>query len=148
MMFGQNRQQLRQFYHNVWQKQADKLPLSALEAAVTQVINEHPEYHAIFNSNASLEQEYFVEQGQTNPFLHMGLHISLHEQISTDRPAGIRTLYQQLKAQYVDAHTTEHNMMECLTESLWLAQRNNQPPSESDYLMALQKRLLNKINGK
>lgn len=144
MMFGQNRQQLRQFYHDVWQKQTDKQPLSALEATVTQVINEHPEYHTIFNSDASLEQEYFVEQGQTNPFLHMGLHISLHEQISTDRPAGIRALYQQLLAKYGDAHTTEHHMMECLTESLWLAQRNNQPPSESDYLLALQKQLLDK----
>jgi hypothetical protein len=144
MMFGQNRQQLRQFYHDVWQKKTDKQSLSALEATVIQVVNEHPEYHAIFNSDASLEQEYFVEQGQTNPFLHMGLHISLHEQISTDRPAGIRALYQQLKAKYGDAHTTEHNMMECLTESLWLAQRNNQPPSESDYLLALQKQLLDK----
>ncbi len=142
MMFGQNRQQLRQFYHDVWQKQTDKKPLSALEATVGQVINEHPEYQSIFNSDASLEQEYFVEQGQTNPFLHMSLHISLHEQISTDRPTGIRVLYQQLKAKYGDAHTTEHHMMECLTESLWLAQRNNLPPSESDYLAALQKQVL------
>lgn len=142
MMFGQNRQQLRQFYHDVWQKQTEKQSLSALEATVAQVINEHPEYQAIFNSDASLEQEYFVEQGQTNPFLHMGLHISLHEQISTDRPTGIRALYQQLKAKYGDAHTAEHHMMECLTESLWLAQRNNQPPSESEYLAALQKQLL------
>ncbi len=142
MMFGQNRQQLRQFYHDVWQKQSANESLSALESTVAQVINEHPEYHAIFNGDASLEQEYFVEQGQTNPFLHMGLHISLHEQISTDRPAGIRVLYQQLKVKYGDAHTSEHHMMECLTESLWLAQRNNQPPSESDYLAALQKQLL------
>ena len=52
----------------------------------------HPEYHHIFKSNASLEQEYFVEQGQTNPYLHMSLHMSLHEQISTDRPAGIKAL--------------------------------------------------------
>jgi len=142
MMFGQNRQQLRQFYHDVWRKQTEKQSLSALEATVAQVINEHPEYQAIFNSDASLEQEYFVEHGQTNPFLHMGLHISLHEQISTDRPMGIRVIYQQLQAKYGDAHTTEHHMMECLTESLWLAQRNNQPPSESDYLVALQKHLL------
>lgn len=142
MMFGQNRQQLRQFYHEAWQKQIAKQPLSALEAIVAQVINEHPEYHAIFNSDSSLEQEYFVEQGQTNPFLHMGLHISLHEQISTDRPAGIRDLYQQLKVKYGDVHTAEHHMMECLTESLWLAQRNNQPPSEADYLATLQRLLL------
>ena len=98
MMFGQNRQQLRQFYHDVWQKQQNKDVLSALETTVAQVINEHPEYHQIFNSDASLEHEYFVEQGQTNPFLHMGLHISLHEQLSTDRPLGIRQLYQKIQA--------------------------------------------------
>ncbi len=137
-MFGQNRQQLRQMYHDVWKKQQASEALSALESMVAQVISEHPEYHKIFNNEASLQQEYFVEDGQTNPFLHMGLHISLHEQISTDRPAGIRTLYQQLQAKFANAHETEHHMMECLTESLWLAQRNNQAPSESAYLDALQ----------
>ena len=140
-MFGQNRQQLRQFYHQVWQKQLANEPLDALEAMIAQVISEHPEYQKIFNSDASLEQEYFVEDGDTNPFLHMGLHISLHEQISTDRPVGIRDLYQQLQAKFGTAHDTEHQMMECLTESLWLAQRHNQPPSEADYLIALQKLL-------
>jgi len=140
-MFGQNRQQLRQMYHDVWQKNQANEPLSALESMLAQVISEHPEYHKIFNNEASLEQEYFVEDGQTNPFLHMGLHISLHEQISTDRPTGIRKTYQKLQTKFGDTHETEHRMMECLTESLWLAQRNNLPPSESDYLAALQKLL-------
>ena len=143
-MFGQNRQQLRQFYHDAWQKKQANQSLSALESVIAQVISEHPEYHKIFNSDASLEQEYFVEDGQTNPFLHMGLHISLHEQISTDRPQGIRDLYQQLQVKFANAHDAEHQMMECLTESLWLAQRNNQPPSESAYLQAIQQLLLDK----
>lgn len=143
-MFGQNRQQLRQYYHDVWQKKLSQQTLNALETSIAQVINEHPEYHKIFASEASLEQDYFVEDGQTNPFLHMSLHLSLHEQISTDRPAGIRDLYQQLQAKFNDAHETEHQMMECLTESLWLAQRNNQAPSEADYLLALQKLLTDK----
>ncbi len=140
-MFGQNRQQLRQMYHDVWNKKQANESLSALESMVAQVITEHPEYHNVFNNEASLEQEYFVEDGQTNPFLHMGLHISLHEQISTNRPAGIRTVYQQLQAKFGTAHDTEHQMMECLTESLWIAQRNNQAPSESDYLIELQRLL-------
>ena len=67
----------------------------------------------------------------------MGLHISLHEQISTDRPPGIRAIYSQLQVKYSNAHETEHEMMECLTESLWLAQKNNLPPSEENYLAAL-----------
>jgi len=89
-MFGQNRQQLRQFYHDVWNKKREQQTLNALETTIAQVIDNHPEYHKIFASDASLAKEYFVEDGQTNPFLHMGLHLSLHEQISTDRPAGIR----------------------------------------------------------
>ena len=136
-MFGQNRQQLRQYYHDVWHKKNQNMALSDLEKVIAHVITEHPEYHAIFANTSSLEQEYFVENGQTNPFLHMGLHISLHEQISTDRPAGIRTIYQELQKKFSDAHETEHQMMECLTESLWLAQRNNTAPSEQDYLIAL-----------
>ncbi len=140
-MFGQNRQQLRQMYHDVWQKSQAKESLSSLESMIAQVISEHSEYHKIFNNDASLEQEYFVEDGQTNPFLHMGLHISLHEQISTDRPAGIRTVYQQLQAKFGNAHDIEHQMMECLTESLWIAQRNNQAPAEADYLISLKKLL-------
>lgn len=137
-MFGQNRQQLRQFYHDVWKKKINNFPLNDLEKIIAQIISLHPEYHFIFDSDASLDRDYLVEDGQTNPFLHMGLHISLHEQISTDRPAGIRTIYQELLHHYGDAHTTEHHMMECLTESLWLAQRNNTAPSETDYLVALQ----------
>ena len=140
-MFGQNRQQLRQFYHDVWQKKSNNLVLNALETSIAQVIEAHPEYHSIFQSDASLEQDYFVEDGQTNPFLHMGLHISLHEQISTNRPDGIREIYQQLLHKFGDAHAAEHQMMECLTESLWLAQRNNTAPSEADYLDALKQLL-------
>ncbi len=140
-MFGQNRQQLRQYYHDIWQKKQANQPLSALETIIAQVIDQHPEYHVIFTNDSHLEQEYFVENGQSNPYLHMGLHISLHEQISTDRPRGIRALYPQLQAKFGTAHDTEHEMMECLTESLWLAQRHNQAPSEADYLQALQRLL-------
>jgi len=137
-MFGQNREQLRQFYHDIWQKMQQNTAMSALENQVAQVIAEHPEYHTIFNQD-QIDKDFSVEEGQTNPYLHMGLHISLHEQIGTNRPAGIRDLYQQLQTQYASAHEAEHQMMECLTESLWLAQRNNQPPSEAAYLEALRR---------
>ena len=97
----------------------------------------HPEYHSLLKSSASLEQEYFVENGQTNPYLHMGLHVSLHEQIQIDRPVGVRSLYPKLIAKYGSEHDAEHQMMECLTESLWQAQRTQTEPSGQDYLNAL-----------
>jgi hypothetical protein len=137
-MFGQDRQKLRQIYHNVWLKMQSEQPLTALERNIAQIISMHPEYHKILDQPERIEQDFFVESGETNPYLHMGLHIALHEQISTDRPAGIRQLYQQLLKQYGDTHRCEHEMMECLTESLWQAQRAQQAPSESAYLSALQ----------
>ena len=141
-MYG-NRQQMRQFYHDVWQKMQTPQSLTSLEQIVAQVIQLHPEYHKLLGKDATLEQEFFVENGQTNPYLHMGLHISLHEQISTDRPAGIQAVYQQLIEKFGSAHEAEHQMMECLAESLWQAQRSQSQPSEQDYLDAL-KALLSK----
>jgi len=136
-MFGQNRQQLRQFFFDVWSKMQKGETLSGLEQVLAQIISIHPEYHTLLQQPDRLDQDFSVEAGQSNPFLHMALHISLHEQISTDRPAGIRVLYQQLLTRYAAAHDCEHAMMECLAEVLWQAQSEGQPPSDSDYLQAL-----------
>lgn len=115
--------------------------LTGMEQVVAQVIDMHPEYHHIFSNTDNVDQDFPVEAGQSNPFLHMGLHISLHEQLATDRPAGIRDLYQQLRIKIGDHHRCEHEMMDCLAESLWQAQRAGHAPSEQDYLLALRRLL-------
>lgn len=137
-MFGQDRDTLRQYYHQVWQKWQQQQPLSALEKQIAIVIQEHPEYHAALADDRHQQQEYFVENGQSNPYLHMGMHLAIREQISTDRPAGIATIYRQLLQKYNgDQLATEHQMMECLAESIWQAQRSQQIPDEAAYLQAL-----------
>ncbi|HET8807771.1 MAG TPA: DUF1841 family protein [Methylophaga sp.] len=137
-MFGQDRDTLRQYYHQVWQKWQQQQPLSALEKQIAVVIQEHPEYHAAFADNEHIQQEFFVENGQSNPYLHMGLHLAIREQVATNRPVGINDIYQQLlKKHNGEQLTTEHMMMECLAESIWQAQRSQQMPDEAAYLQAL-----------
>ncbi|MGB1010203.1 MAG: DUF1841 family protein, partial [Thiolinea sp.] len=98
---------------------------------------EHPEYHPLLqDEDKALGREYAPEGGETNPFLHMSLHIGLQEQVVTDRPAGIREVYQQLIARY-GVHDAEHRMMQYLIESLWLAQRNQSEPDEKVYMDGL-----------
>jgi hypothetical protein len=138
-IFSQNRDALRQQYHDVWQKMQSGQILTALEQMIADVITLHPEYHSLLSSPIQSGQEYFVENGQTNPYLHMGLHIAVHEQLSINRPAGIVQAYQQLSAKTGDAHTTEHLMVDCLAEQLWLAQQQQQPPSETAYLRSVQR---------
>lgn len=141
MLYPQDRNQLRNFYREAWRKQREKLPVEPLEALVADVIAMHPEYHAMLEKTDDLDQDYLPENGQTNPFLHMGMHIALREQFSTNRPSGIAGIYQQLLIKLGDTHEAEHLMMECLAETLWQAQQANRNPDDQFYLECLRKAL-------
>jgi Domain of unknown function (DUF1841) len=142
MLFGQSRDELRQVYFKTWKKYQDHLPLEPLEKIIAEVIVRHPEYHPLLqDQDSTLTRDYLPEAGESNPFLHMGMHIGIHEQLTTDRPAGIRSLYQQLLRRHQDAHAVEHMIMECLAEMIWQAQRNKVAPDEVNYLACLQKRV-------
>lgn len=141
MFYGQNAAETRQFFFISWAKYKQKKPLTPLEQQLVTVILEHPEYHALLNSTTpNLEQTYFPELGETNPFLHMGLHLAIREQVATNRPTGIQPIFKQLiKTQ--DPLLTEHDMMTCLAECLWQAQRQQTMPDETAYLHACQQLL-------
>ncbi|MDH3633410.1 MAG: DUF1841 family protein [Gammaproteobacteria bacterium] len=135
----QSRDEVRQVYLDVWQKMQRQELLEPMQAMIAEVIEIHPEYHALLEVDDEIKQQEFTpDQGQTNPFLHMGMHIALREQTTIDRPPGIRAIHQKLLSNK-GQHQAEHAMMECLGQALWNAQRNNQEPDESAYLDCLQK---------
>ena len=138
MFYGDTIQETRQMFFSSWEKYQQKKPLTPLENEVVQVILAHPEYHkAVENQNKFQQQTYYPELGETNPFLHMGLHLGIREQITTDRPVGISAIYQLLLKKYADPLAVEHLMMEQLAECLWRSQRDNLPPDEQYYLTTL-----------
>lgn len=135
---GQSRDQLRQMYRDVWRKFQASQPLEPLEKQIAAVISEHPEYIAWLESgDEALQQNFTPEAGRENPFLHMGLHLAIREQVATNRPAGITAIHQKLSQRLGDVHQAEHKMLEALGETLWEAQRNNLPPDEQAYLQRL-----------
>ena len=114
--------------------------MEPLEMVIAAIIERHPEYHTLFeNETAELDRDYTPEMGQTNPFLHMAMHISIQEQLSTKRPPGIEQIFASLLRKHNDAHETEHLMMECLGKMLWEAQSQNKMPDDKDYLDCLNK---------
>ncbi|MEL6301048.1 MAG: DUF1841 family protein [Pseudomonadota bacterium] len=135
MLFGSDRGELRQMYVQAWRLAKAGQPMSALEQQIAAVITDHPEYHGMLE--ADVDRDFTVEGGQSNPFLHMGLHLAIREQVSTNRPPGIRDVYQQMLEKHGEAHAAEHVMSECLAESLWEAQRDNVLPDEFRYLEKL-----------
>ena len=132
---NQSRDQLRRVYIEAWRKRREGLPIEPLEAQVADVIALHPEYHAALErGDDALDRDYTPESGQSNPFLHMGLHLAVRDQIATDRPAGIRKAFQSVAARLGSEHAAEHRIIECLAEAMWEAQRSGRPPDEAAYL--------------
>lgn len=121
-----------------WDKYQHKKPLTPLENEIVQVILVHPEYHKILEQSSQYQEHtYYPDLGEANPFLHMGLHLAVREQIGTDRPTGIQSIFNKLVKKYNDPLAVEHLIMDQLAECLWLSQKNNLPPDEQHYLEAL-----------
>ncbi|HEU4483914.1 MAG TPA: DUF1841 family protein [Povalibacter sp.] len=131
---SQSRDQLRQTYMDAWRKRRERLPMQPLEMQIADVIELHPEYQRAMEGEQALDRDYTPEGGQSNPFLHMGLHLAVRDQLATDRPTGIRSAFNAIAARAGDAHEAEHSLIECLAETLWEAQRSGLPPDEAAYL--------------
>lgn len=141
-LFNPSRDQVRQFFFDTWAKFKQQQMLTDIEALALEVIQMHPEYHAVLNAPEHYAQQaYFPEMGETNPFLHMSLHLSILEQISINQPTGIQSIYQQLQQKHDNPHDAQHDVMDCLAETIWLAQRNQQPLNAEEYLNALQQKV-------
>jgi hypothetical protein len=135
---GQNREHLRQMYLDAWRKYTARRPLEPLEAQLAAVIAEHSEYVPLLESGPeALTTDYTPEGGRENPFLHMGLHLAIREQVATDRPPGIAQIHQSLSSRLSDPHAAEHVMLELLAQTLWESQRSGSAPDEQLYLERL-----------
>jgi len=139
-MFGQDRTQMRRVFLDAWRKHKNQQPLEPIEHLIASLIADHPEYHPLFDSpETALDREWMPEQGESNPFLHLSMHIGIQEQVGADHPSGITNLYRQLVQHYGSAHAAEHEMMECLGRALWEAQRSGKLPDEQSYLECLRR---------
>jgi hypothetical protein len=139
---GYTRDQLRLAYAEAWAKHVARSPLTALEAQIADVIGTHPEYQRVVaDAGSALGFEPDTAGTADNPFLHMGLHLAVREQLGIDRPPGIRDLLRELQTRFGDPHRAEHVLMEALGEELWMAQREGRAPDEQRYLKGARDRL-------
>ena len=139
-MFKPSREQARQLFFDTWRKYHQREILSGIETIVLEVILLHPEYHGILDdANRYLDKDYLPEMGGTNPFLHMSMHVAIKEQLSINQPIGICERFARLQKNTGSEHTATHQMMECLAEMLWQAQRNQSAPDATIYFDCLDK---------
>ena len=138
-MFPPSSHDVRRFFCEAYRKQQAGEILGPMEAIAADWIALHPEYAlALSDAEAAVQRDYAVETGQTNPFLHLSMHLSISEQVSIDQPRGIRDACNALEAR-IGQHEAHHRIMECLGEMLWNAQRANQPPDAEAYIECVRK---------
>jgi hypothetical protein len=127
-MFNPSRDDVRRFFCAVWRKHAEGRVLTPLEATALKWIAVHPEYHGWLADEArALAEDFTVERGLGNPFLHLSMHLALEEQLSIDQPPGIVAAFGRLAERSGDAHDAAHEALECLGEIVWSAQRSAVP---------------------
>ena len=147
-MFGQDRNQIRKMFFDTWQKVSASSELTPLEKQIATIIHLHPEYHTFLDNPDNIDKDFIPEMGETNPYLHMGMHIAIEEQLNTQRPAGIIDMFKKYQSSFPDAHEITHQFMECLGETMWKAQREQRQPRDEDYMSCLKLRLKKKKKTK
>jgi len=140
-MFNPSRDQARQFLIDAWRKRLDGLPATALETTAADIIALHPEYHTLLQAPDVLQRDWTPEDGATNPFLHLSLHLAIEEQLSIDQPPGIRAAFESRLRQHGDQHAALHDILDCLGETIWRAQRDRQPLDGVAYLDCVRRKL-------
>jgi len=140
-MFAPSQHDVRRFFCETYAKDRDRLPLTPMETLAAHWIAEHPEYHAeLADAEAAVAASYTVEEGRTNPFLHLSMHLTITEQVSIDQPRGIKQAVDLLAARRGSLHEAHHEVMECLGEMVWQSQRSGMPPDGHAYLDCVRRR--------
>ena len=137
-IFNPTREEVRRFFCDTWKKRSDHQVLTPMEMIAGDWMQEHPEYHdLLLDPEKSLGQDYTPERGETNPFLHLSMHLSISEQISVDQPPGIRAIAEKLTKKLGSEHEAQHAIMECLGQVMWESQRDGGQLQPEKYLEAL-----------
>ena len=140
-MFAPSQHDVRRFFCETHSKQRQALPLTPMQSLAAQWIAEHPEYHAeLSDVTAALAASYSVEDGRSNPFLHLSMHLTITEQVAIDQPRGIKQAFDLLAARLGSAHAAQHQVMECLGDMIWTSQRSGAPPDGHAYLECVRRR--------
>jgi hypothetical protein len=140
-MFQPSQLDVRRFFCATQARLRARQPLDAMQVIAARWIDQHPEYEDdLADEAAALAAVYTVEDGRTNPFLHLSMHLTIEEQCGIDQPRGIRQAVELLAARRNSLHDAHHEVMECLGEMIWASQKSGLPPDGLAYLDAVRRR--------
>ena len=148
-MFNPTSDEVRAFFAGAARKRRAGGVLTPLETMAADWTEAHPEYEADLDhvpgpdgadAPSGEARGATGDAARENPFLHLSMHLAISEQLQIDQPPGIRAAYERLAAQRGSGHAAQHEIMECLGETLWRAQREGAPLDGAAYLDCVRRR--------
>jgi hypothetical protein len=139
-MFDPSRDQARNFFIETWRKHCAGEVLTPIEHLATDIMQLHPEYHALLADPDAIGRDFGPEEGQINPFLHLSLHLAIEEQLSIDQPPGLRGAFAARQLKHGNRHDALHDVLDCLGETLFNAQRDVTPPDGAAYVECVRRK--------
>lgn len=118
----------RQHFYHAWQKHLRGYALSEFEHRIVEVLLNYPEY-----TKALSPDSIDVDNGE-NPYLILGAHMEVKDQLRLDRPRGIKKLVDSSSK---GGAFVESLMVELMVYTLKSAYINKTPPSYEQYLREL-----------
>ena len=141
MLLQPSQADVRRFFCAVYAKWRYDQPLEAIESIAAQWVAEHPEYHAMLaDLDTALQTMFAAQEGHSNPFLHLSMHLSISEQCSIDQPRGIQQAVALMAHRAGSLHEAHHAAMECLGKMVWESQRSSTQPDGDAYVACVQRR--------
>jgi hypothetical protein len=123
----------------IWAQAQAGIPLEGEDANLARALQEHPEYHDVWEQAATNPTEEEVVRDGVNPFLHIAIHTVVENQIAArDPPQVAETLETLMQAGY-DRHDATHAIASALAEEIYEIMRYERPFSARKYLRALRK---------
>ncbi len=142
-MFTPSQHDVRRFFCETYRKLRANEILTPIEAIARDWVALHPEYdEALSDVEQALAADYSIERGDSNPFLHLSMHLSIAEQVSIDQPPGVRAAFLTLARRLDSEHEAHHQIMECLGQMIWTSQRDGTPPDGVAYIECIRRRAM------
>ncbi|AGF49226.1 DUF1841 family protein [Candidatus Kinetoplastidibacterium galati] len=132
-MFNPSLDQARYFFIEVWNKHKLSKTLTPIEKTTIACILEHPQFYKDLDNKESIKNSYNSNFPESNPFLHLSMHLAISEQLLIDQPCGIKAAYNKLITSN-DPHTAIHKIIKCLTLTIQYSQTHRLELDSNKYM--------------
>ena len=131
----------RERAHLLWEiaKTGDLSSLSPEDKKLAEIMREHEEYHNQFEIADVLSEHEYDPDKETNPFLHVTMHVIAETQLENRDPIEVYQFYNAMRKKKASHHDAVHLIGVVLTPLMWKTLQEQRAFDVEEYRSRLKK---------